>query len=145
MSRTTRDLTCAPEDVFAVLANGWLYPGWVVGASRMRRVDEDWPAPASRLHHSVGVWPLLVDDSTSVLLMDPPRRLVMRARGWPAGEAEVAIDVVPRPGGCRVTITEDATEGPATLIPGPVRNLALGVRNRETLLRLAMLAEGGAG
>ena len=51
-----------PADVFAVLADGWLYPSWVVGASRVRGVDGTWPQPGSRIHHSVGVWPLLIDD-----------------------------------------------------------------------------------
>ena len=27
-----------------MLADGWLYPLFVVGASRMRDVDDDWPA-----------------------------------------------------------------------------------------------------
>ena len=33
-----RVLSCSPEDVFDVLADGWLFPTWVVGASRMRNV-----------------------------------------------------------------------------------------------------------
>ena len=28
-----------PSAVWAVLADGWLYPVWVVGAARMREVD----------------------------------------------------------------------------------------------------------
>lgn len=50
-----------------MLADGWLYPSWVVGASRMREVDVKWPASRSRIHHSVGVWPALIDDHTKVL------------------------------------------------------------------------------
>jgi hypothetical protein len=39
MSRNVRASACSPQAVFEVLADGWLYPGWVVGASRMRAVD----------------------------------------------------------------------------------------------------------
>ena len=53
-----------PDDVFAVLGDGWLYPTWVVGASRMRAVDPAWPAEGAHLHHSLGAWPVLFDDDT---------------------------------------------------------------------------------
>ena len=137
---------CSPERVFEVLADGWLYPGWVVGASRMRRVDAAWPAPGSGLHHSVGVWPALINDSTTVLEWDAPRHALFRARGWPIGEAHVAVDVRERGGGngCLVRITEDAVAGPARLVPALLANAVLQARNAETLRRLAYLAEGGA-
>jgi hypothetical protein len=127
-----------------VLSNGWLYPTWVVGASRMRDVEVAWPAVNAKIHHSFGVWPLLIDDTTSILEWDPPRHAKLKARGWPAGSAHVVLDVQPEPGGCRVTITEDAVEGPGTLIPKPVRAAAMLWRNKETLQRLAYLAEGNA-
>ena len=65
-----RRLNCSPEQVFAVLRDGWTYPVWVVGASRMRSVDEGWPAPGSKLHHSFGAWPLLLNDTTVPLIPD---------------------------------------------------------------------------
>jgi hypothetical protein len=136
---------CAPEDVFAVLNDGWLFPAWVVGASRMRDVGEAWPQKGSKLHHSFGVWPFVIDDSTSVLEFDPPRRMVLQARGWPVGEAHITIDVKPRGDDCVVRLQEVAAEGPGSLIPQPLLDLPLHVRNAETLRRLAHLAEGGAG
>ncbi len=144
MAVNYRLMSCTPEEVFRVLEDGWLYPGWVVGASRMRAVDDSWPAPGSELHHSVGVWPMLLDDSTSVLEVVAPRHLLLKARGWPMGEAHVAIDVRRRPAGCVVRITEDIVAGPARLVPVRVRNALIAARNSETLRRLAYLAEGGA-
>lgn len=142
MSRNTRMMQCTPEAVFEVLGDGWLYPAWVVGASRMRQVDERWPAAGSELHHSFGVWPVLVNDRTVVERIDPGRSMVMRARGWPLGEARVTIDMKRRGDGTVVRIQEEATTGPARLVPPPLMDLLLSWRNAEVLHRLAYLAEG---
>ncbi|WP_411721465.1 SRPBCC family protein [Mycetocola sp.] len=144
MSVNYRFIEATPDDVFAVLANGWLYPSWVVGASRMRDVDDAWPAEGSKIFHSFGVWPFLINDSTSVLEWDPPFHMKIKARGWPIGEAYVTIDVKERKDGCVVRIGEDAVRGPGRYIPAPLRQLMLHARNTETLQRLAFLAEGGA-
>ena len=136
-----RTIDADPARVWAALADGWLYPSWVVGASRMRDVDESWPAPGSRLHHSVGLWPLLVDDRTEVIGCEPQKRLHLKAHAWPGGAAEVVIELVPSDGGTLVTMREDAVAGPARLVPGPVRQIAMVPRNRESLRRLGFLAE----
>lgn len=144
MSRNVRVLDCTPDEVFGVLGNGWLYPAWVVGASRMRDVDDAWPEAGAELHHSVGVWPFLIDDTTVVEEYAPPRRMVMRARGWPIGEARVVIEVRERGHGCVVRIREEAVAGPGRLVPRALSDMMLHSRNGETLRRLAFLAEGGA-
>ena len=144
MSSNVRLMACSPNDVFAVLADGWLYPSWVVGASRMRDVEEAWPAEGSRLHHSFGVWPMLLNDETVVREWDPPRRAVISPKGWPVGEALVTIEVRPRTTGCIVRIQEKAQKGPATLLPSPMLDIYLHARNVETLRRLAFIAEGRA-
>lgn len=142
MARNVRLLKCTPDDVFRVLADGWLYPSWVVGASRMRDVDDTWPE-SGRLHHSVGVWPLLIDDISEVQAWEPPHRMVLRAHGWPVGTASVVIDVKPvGEGATLVRIQEEPRSGPARFIPRPISDLLLRWRNAETLHRLAYLAEG---
>jgi hypothetical protein len=142
VSRDQRFVEASPHDVFDVLSDGWLYPSWVVGASRIRDVELTWPAVGARIHHSFGVWPVVVDDTTSVLVWHPPHRAVLRARGWPLGEAQVTLTVHDRAGGCLVVMEEEAVTGPGALVPDAVLDPALGVRNRETLRRLAWLAEG---
>ena len=137
-----RRFNCSPERVFAVLDDGWLYPLWVVGASRIRDVDEGWPAPGTKLHHSFGVWPLVIDDTTEVLEIESGRRLVFEARGWPVGKARVEITVEADDGGSLVSIEEDVSDGPARLVPEPVRLAGIDLRNHEALRRLALLAEG---
>jgi len=136
-----RVVHATPDQVWDVLSDGWLYPLFVVGATRMRDVDEEWPAPGARLHHSVGVWPVTVDDTTSVLECDAPKRLKLRARVWPAGAAEVTFELAEHPDGTEVTIIEDASHGPARFIPGLVRVPMLDWRNSETLRRFAYVAE----
>ena len=142
MSRNVREMACAPESVFEVLAEGWLFPTWVVGASRMRDVDADWPAVGSRLHHSFGAWPVLINDETVSTEWDPPRRAVMVATGWPIGEARISIDVKARGEGSVVRLQEEAIAGPPRYLPDRLFDLLLHRRNAETLHRLAYLAEG---
>ena len=142
MSNTSRPVSATPEQVWEVLSDGWLYPLWVVGASRMRDVDQGWPAVGTKLHHSVGTWPLLIDDTTEVLEKEEQRRLLLLARGWPAGEAHVEIILEPRGTDTVVTIKEQATSGPGALMPKVVQDPQLHVRNIEGLRRLAYVVEG---
>jgi len=143
MSVTTRDIEASPERIFDVLRDGWSYASWVVGASCIRAVDDTWPAHGSKLHHSVGAWPALISDSTEVEEVDAPRRLQLRARAWPSGEARVRFDIEPTEAGSRVTITENVIAGPARLVPDVVENGFLHKRNTESLRRLAYLVERG--
>lgn len=144
MAVNVRLLKCTPADVFAVIGNGWLYPSWVVGASRMRDVDENWPNPGSRLHHSFGVWPALINDITLVESYEHGRSIVTRAKGWPIGEARIRIEVKARAAGTLVRIEENAVAGPGRFVPKPIMDVMLHWRNAETLQRLAYLAEGRA-
>lgn len=144
MTENARSIDATPTEVWDVLADGWLYPLWVVGASRIRDVDPSWPAEGSRIHHSVGVWPGLVDDHTDVLAAAPGRSLRLRARAWPVGEAEVLLTITGVGGRSEVTISEDAVAGPGAMAPKALRGLSLRWRNTETLRRLGLLVEGRA-
>lgn len=141
MVAESRFVAAAPERVFAELSDGWMFPCWVVGASHIRAVDDQWPSAGARLHHRVGPWPLSVADSTSVLECDAPRRLVLQARAWPFGEATVAISIRPERGGSRVDMAESPTRGPARWLNNPLQRYLLRRRNREALARLATIAE----
>jgi uncharacterized protein YndB with AHSA1/START domain len=136
---TTMDAT--PDAVWRVLSDGWLYPLWVVGASRVREVDDSWPAAGSKIHHSVGLWPAVINDETEVLEVTQGSRLELKAKAWPGGEARVQLHLEPHGADTHVRMLEDVTGGPARLVPKPVRAPALLWRNRESLRRLAWLAE----
>jgi uncharacterized protein YndB with AHSA1/START domain len=141
MSTTKRVMQATPEQVWSVLADGWLYPLWVVGATRMREVDDEWPAQGSRLHHSVGTWPVTIDDRTEVEECVPGVRLKLNAHAWPFGRADVTISLHPQGADTEVVIEEHAASGPATLMPKAVEDPLLTWRNVETLRRLAFLVE----
>lgn len=120
MIRASRHVEATPDEV-RVLFDGWLYPLWVVGASRVRDVEADWPTVDSRIHHSVGPWPLVINDHTEVLEVRPGTALTLRARGWPLGEAMVRVSLEPSGSDTQVTLEEDAISGPGRLTPRPVR------------------------
>ncbi|NUR09707.1 MAG: SRPBCC family protein [Nocardioidaceae bacterium] len=141
MTRNSRTVAATPDQVWDVLSDGWLYPVWVVGATRMRDVDATWPGIGAQLHHSVGVWPLVLSDSTEVLDSQPPRSLRLRARAWPLGEAEVLLTLTAQGAETLVEIEEDVVSGPGAMVPTVLRAQAVKVRNVETLRRLAFIAE----
>jgi hypothetical protein len=68
------------QQVWDVLADGWTYSQWVVGNSRMRAVDAEWPAEDSTIQHSIGVWPAVINDET-IVESCPPRR---NSYCWPS-------------------------------------------------------------
>lgn len=144
MIRVERHVAALPDDLWDVLADGWLYPLWVVGATSLRAVDETWPAAGARIHHSVGAWPAMVHDSTQVLEVVPGRSLLLRAGVWPAGAADVRMTLLPDGDGTLVVMEEKISSGPIALIPRLAYGPLLKARNTESTRRLAYLAENGA-
>ncbi|MFE4949485.1 SRPBCC domain-containing protein [Leifsonia sp. NPDC056665] len=142
MSVNVRRFACTPEEVFTALADPWVFPTWVVGASRLRGADGSFPSPGSRLHHSIGVWPFVLNDETTVEEWDPPKRFVLEAKTRPVGTERVLIEVVPRGKGCLVRMEEHAITGIASRIPTVIADPILWVRNREALRRLEWVARG---
>jgi uncharacterized protein YndB with AHSA1/START domain len=134
-------IRAAREQVFAVLADPYTYSEWVLGASDVRGADASWPQPGSRLHHSTGVGPLTIDDSTEVVASDPPNRLELLAHLGPLGS--FAVELVLEPAGdgqTHVTMREEPVEG-ISKAAGPVGDAAGRVRNKLSLGRLKTLAE----
>ena len=132
-----------PEAVFDVLSDPQSYAHWVVGASRTRKADAAWPKPGARFHHTQGAFGIGVPDNTEVLASAPPRRLVMEARIRPFAVNKVEMQLHPRGGGTRVKMIEYPTGGLAKLVPSPLTDFMLHVRNIEALRRLRRMAEEG--
>jgi uncharacterized protein YndB with AHSA1/START domain len=141
---TRRHLDATPDDVFAIFEDGRRYAEWVVGAQRIRGVDDAWPAPGSRFHHTFGVGPLRLDDSTVLEEIDPPRRIVLRARARPTGVARVTIELAAEAGGTDVVMTEVPVSGLAKRVHNPVLDVLVDLRNRRSLRRLDEVAGTGS-
>ncbi|BBZ40124.1 polyketide cyclase [Mycobacterium conspicuum] len=123
------------------MANGWTYSQWVVGNSRTRAVDSQWPAPGAAIRHSIGIWPMVINDQTTVESCTPKEELVLRAGlGW-LGAARITLRLSDIPQGCHVEMIEVPVEGPMRLIPDRLTLTAIYPRNRECLFRLAAMAE----
>jgi hypothetical protein len=82
-----------------------------------------------------------LSDTTEVVAADPERRLVLKARAWPVGEACIEITLEKQPDGTRVQLAEGTSRGPAYLLDNPIQRKILQARNVETLRRLAAIVE----
>ena len=140
MAENEIDISAPRERVFAILADPDSYAEWVVGTSRIRDADSTWPAPGSRLHHSVGAKPVTLDDSTEVLECEEPERLVLLAHIGPLGSFRVELALRADGAATHVTMQEEPVSGVSKL-GGPATGALIGLRNALSLDRLKELAE----
>jgi hypothetical protein len=138
---TSREVPASRQQVWGVMADGWTYTQWVVGNSRTRAVDPNWPQPGSTIRHSVGVWPLVINDKTVVESCTPGEELVLRAHVGLLGAARITLRLSDTPDGCRIDMIEVPQSGPMNLLPDRLVLAAVYPRNRECLWRLAAMAE----
>jgi len=137
----SREMNASAADAFAVLIDPDTYPRWLVGAKTIRDVDDGWPAPGSRFHHSVGAGPVQIPDSTTVLASEPGRMLKLRVRARPFVVAEATFSVIGDAARCVVSLQEEPTvRGPASIVR-LVMDPSIHVRNQRSLERLAALVE----
>ncbi len=134
-------VSASPQDVWAVLADGWSYDRWVVGTTAIRGVDRDWPAEGTSLEYTVGLGPVHLDDLTTVRIAEPRRRLELEANAWPLGTARISIEVLPWGQDSVVVIDEHPLRGPGWHLQNPLLEMALSLRNRRMVHNLAELVE----
>jgi hypothetical protein len=112
-----------------------------MGAADVRSADDAWPAPGSRLHHSTGIGPLTIDDSTEVVACRAPERLELLAHLGPLGSFRVELTLEELAGSLtRVRMVEAPVEGISKLA-GPVGDAAGRLRNKLSLAKLKEIAE----
>jgi uncharacterized protein YndB with AHSA1/START domain len=129
--------------VFEVLSDPESYGHWVVGSSQIRDVDGPFPAVGSLFHHTQGVGPVGIKDTTSVIESKPGERLVLEVRGRPLMVASVELDLVPDGnGGTEVKMTETPIRGFVGRFRNVVFDKMIELRNGQSLRRLRRLAEG---
>ena len=126
------------EDVFNLLADPETYPQWLVGAQRIRSVDDRFPEPGAKFDHSVGPnQQATIDDDTAVIESHGHRQLILEVHVGPI-TGEVEFDLRKRGDATEVVMRERPT-GPAALLT-PLLRPALALRNRRSLQQLAQLA-----
>jgi hypothetical protein len=137
----TRETTASRQQVWNVIAEGWTYSQWVVGNTRMRAVAPNWPAPGSKIHHTLGIWPVVLNDESEVESCTPLEELVLLAKGRPFGGARITLRLSDTHNGSRIEMAEVPVGGPLNWVPRRLALAAAWPRNRECLRRLASLAE----
>jgi uncharacterized protein YndB with AHSA1/START domain len=136
MSRNHISITAEPDAVFDVLDDAYAYPRWVLGARRIRRVDDSWPRVGAKFHHALGTAVAELHDSSTIIERERPSRIVLEVRFRPTGVARVEIMVEPTDSGSDVTIEETPVRGPFSRLPRFVTDPMLALRNAVSLQRL---------
>jgi hypothetical protein len=146
MARNETVVHLAPDEVFTLLLDPYVYPKWVVGTRQVRKVDADWPRMGARFHHAVGAGPFSTRDSTKILVSRPPFDLDLEVRFRPLGVACVSLRLSDAGGGrCRIVLDEEPIAGPAGRLRGRAWDAVVHARNALSLWRLRRLAESRPG
>lgn len=142
MSATSAVIPAPRSEVWRALVDVRTYPTWLLGARRIRSIDDDWPAPGTAFHHVVGIDGLLtIADMTCSVTVDDGRRLELEVRARPFVRATVVFELADHPDGTEVRLEEHPI-GLHRLL-GPLLALPTKARNRASLERLAERAALG--
>jgi hypothetical protein len=124
--------------VFSVLRDGESYARWVVGTAEIRSIEGVWPAPGSALHYRLTRAAGAKEDETRSVQYRPGVMLELEAAGRPFGTVQIEFFVDEVHGGSLITLRERPNRGVAKLVHNKVFDLAIWIRNLETLRRLAV-------
>lgn len=141
MSYNSREVHADTDAVFAVLVDPHTYPAWLVGNAEVRAVDPEWPEPGSRFHHSVGVPPFTISDSSEVVEIEPGRLLRLKVRARPLIQAMATFRLLGDGARTVVSFEEEPAPGVLGLLARPLVDPLVHVRNQESLRRLAAYIE----
>lgn len=140
MAERQQLVKCPPHQVWQVLADGESYAHWVVGTQEILQVDAAWPAVDAVLRFRVGIGPVHFEDSCTVRICEPERRLELEARAEAFGTARIAFTLLPWSENTLVILDEHPLLGPGARMQGPPSELILHLRNRRVLGNLARTA-----
>ncbi len=140
-SASNRQTSASPQQVWAVLSDGYRYVDWVHGTKEIRDVEEGWPATGTSLHFTAGIGPLTQKDKTTSHECVPLQRLELEAHAWPGGTARVGLRISPSGTGSIITMNEHPLRGPARWLHNPLTALVFRIRVKMMLNDLVKLAE----
>jgi uncharacterized protein YndB with AHSA1/START domain len=141
MAYTSRTLAAPRSAVWGVLIDPRTYPDWLIGAARIRDVDDTWPRPGSQFHHRVGIGWFSIPDHSEVLDIEPGRmlRLLVEARPFIAGI--VTFVLVSDSTGTAVAIEEEPRLRTIGNVVRPVMDPTIHHRNHRSLRRLDRIVQ----
>jgi uncharacterized protein YndB with AHSA1/START domain len=109
-----------------------------VGSDRTLSADANFPAAGTKFEVQVAGG---AQDETEVREVFPPRKIVLYAAARWLGPARVTIELAAANGGTEVTIIEDPAGKLSPLRFAPLVQLAIKLRNVESLRRFRRLVE----
>jgi uncharacterized protein YndB with AHSA1/START domain len=125
-----------------LLADPYSWADWVAGTAAIRSADAHWPASGARLYHQFGPRPLAVRGHTTVVDVDPGRRIGLLASALPYGLVRIEITLNETADGTRIELCEEMIGGLGERVPRVAQAIQR-ARNRRSLSRLSTLAERG--
>ena len=141
MARNQIRIAGSVEDVFAVLADPYAYPQWVVGAREVIEVDPDWPQAGTRFRHRTGLGAATFEGTTFVRNVNAPHRIDLEFTVEGLGRGRVVIELSQEREWVEVTLEEHVLR-PLWPTSRYTSDVLLHVRNAEALRRLKALVEG---
>ncbi len=135
MTACTLTIAAPRDQVWDALIDVRTYPHWLVGARRIRSIDDAWPEPGSAFHHVVGFGPIKIADKTISIAVDPKRRLELEVRARPAVQATVVFELKDTPDGGTEVEMEEHPIGVHRVL-APVLAPLTQARNRASLDQL---------
>jgi uncharacterized protein YndB with AHSA1/START domain len=141
MAHTAREFHRSPSELFAVIADPATYPDWLVGTSKIRDIEHNFPSPGATFRHTVGMRPFAVPDLTVVRDVEPDRSLTLSVRARPLFSAEVIFRIVGDDERSVVTIEEEPTLRLLGNVLRPLVDPVIHHRNHRSLRRLEALMD----
>lgn len=141
MARNKRKVNADQETVFGVLLDPHAYSDWVVGAYKVRDVDADWPAEGSSFHHQLARSSGGAKDKTTIIDIERPRQITLKAYARPLGAVEVKIRVEQVDSASLVVIDESPAKDSKLRQIKRLLDVFIYLRNIDSLRRLARIAE----
>ena len=136
MARNQRKIDAPQDAVFEALLDPNVYVEWVVGAKRVRWVDDEWPARGASFGHQLAGTGGVLRDKTTLVDLDEPRSLSLEAYARPFGKADVTISVTPTEGSSFVVVNESISKSSRLRKLKTLFDPMIYLRNVEGLRRL---------
>jgi uncharacterized protein YndB with AHSA1/START domain len=135
MSTVEITLAAPRAEVWDALVDVRTYPTWLIGARRIRAVDDGWPGPGTAFHHVVGLGgPLTIADRTTSVAVVPHQHLELEVRARPLIQATVTFDLSDAGDGTHVVMEEHPIG--VHRLASPLLAPLTQARNRASLERL---------